>query len=96
MDWQTIRKQYPGQWVVIEVIWETSRSDSPGIGIRMLELGPRRIIDLGFLNAYRAAKPAHEGFLKPKSQSPNRELYLVHTSVQNLVIDEPQWPGLRR
>jgi hypothetical protein len=95
MEWQEIRKQYPRQWVVVEAIRESSKSDLPGIGAHTLGLVPSRVIDLGFLNAYRDAKSAHEGFLKRKSQSPNREFYVVHTDVQKLDIDESQWGGAR-
>jgi hypothetical protein len=80
MDWQTIRKQYPHRWLVVEAI--DARTE-----------GGKRIIDhLEVIETFADDyKPAWQCYLRLHEADRWREYYFLHTDREELnigVMDE--------
>jgi hypothetical protein len=83
MNWQEIREYYPQQWVLIEAV--KARSES---GKRILE-------QIAVISVFPDSVSAMEGYRKLKKESPGRELFVFHTSREELDITERRWLGIR-
>jgi len=83
MKWQEIRKHYPHQWLMIEAIKARS------------EAGKRILDDLAVVSAFPDSRTAMKGYIQLHRQSPERELYVLHTDRQALDIVERKWLGIR-
>ena len=83
MNWNKVRQHYPEQWLLIEAI--KARSES---GKRVLE-------QISVINSYVDSLSAMKGYKILKQQKPERELFVFHTSRENLDISERQWLGVR-
>ncbi len=83
MKWQEIRKHYPHQWLMIEAIKARS------------EAGKRILDDLAIVSAFPDSRTAMKGYIQLHRQSPERELYVLHTDRQALDIVERKWLGIR-
>ena len=83
MEWNEIRKHYPHQWLLLEAI--QARSES---GKRILE-------QITVVNIFLDAQVAMKGYLQLHHQSPERELYVLHTDREVLDITERRWLGIR-
>jgi len=83
MEWNEIRKYYPHQWLLVEAI--KARSES---GKRILE-------QITVVNIFLDAQVAMKGYLQLHHQSPERELYVLHTDRETLDITERRWLGIR-
>lgn len=83
MLWQEIRKHYPQQWLLLEALKAHSEGD-------------KRILDqLAVLGAFPDSVTALQSYAQLHRESPERELYVFHTSRETLDIVERQWHGIR-
>lgn len=83
MNWDTIREQYPNKWVLLEAIDAHSSNG-------------RRIINRSsVVNYFNDSKEALSEYKELHKNSPDRELYVVHTSKQDLQVVERKWLGVR-
>lgn len=83
MKWQEVRSKYPEKWLLIEAI--QAHSDS----------GKRYIDNLSVINDFDDSKNALFQYQKIKEQTPQKELYVFHTTNEELEIQEKKWHGLR-
>jgi len=83
MQWQEIRKHYPGQWLLVEALDAHS------------EAGKRIVEELAVVNTYGDAQAAMQEYTQLHRQAPARELYVLHTDRPVLDIDERRWLGIR-
>jgi hypothetical protein len=83
MQWKEIRNYYPHQWLLVEAI--KARSES---GKRILE-------QLTIVNTFPDARAAMKGYIQLHRQSPEREIYVLHTDRETLDITERRWLGIR-
>lgn len=83
MNWQKIREYYPHQWLLIEAI--KARSDG---GKRILE-------QIAVINAFSDSVSAMNDYKRLKKESPEREMFVCHTSRGEIDITERQWLGIR-
>jgi len=83
MKWQEIRSHYPQQWLLIEAI--QARSE-----------GNQRILDeISVIKTFLDSRTAMQSYTKLQHESPQRELYVVHTKREKLDITERRWLGIR-
>ena len=83
MQWRAIRKNYPQQWLLLEAI--KAHSD-----------GEKRILDqLAVLGTFVDSVAAMQSYTQLHRESPERELYVFHTSRESLDVVERQWLGVR-
>jgi hypothetical protein len=83
MKWQEIRCHYPHQWLLVGAI--NARSEA---GKRILE-------QIAVLSTFSDSRQAMDGYVHFHRQSPERELYVLHTDRENLDITERRWLGIR-
>lgn len=83
MDWKQIRKKYPEQWLLIEAIKARS------------EAGKRILEQISVINTFPDSISAMMGYKNLKNESPARELFVFHTSREELDIKERKWIGIR-
>ena len=83
MEWEQVRKHYPYQWLLVEAI--QARSES---GKRILE-------QLTVVNLFPDGLSAMKGYLRLHHESPERELYVLHTDRDKLDVTERRWLGIR-
>ena len=76
MRWQEIRGHYPRQWLLVEAI--EAWSDS----------GKRIVEQLAVINTFPDASIAMQRYIELHRQSPDRELYVLHTDREILDISE--------
>jgi len=82
MQWQQIRQHHPQQWLLLEAVAAHSEGD-------------RRILDdLAILGIFPDSVLAMRGYSDLHRLAPQRELYVFHTSGENLDIRERQWLGI--
>jgi hypothetical protein len=83
MKWDDIRRQYPDQWLLLEAI-------------KAYSVANKRILDqIAVLNSYPDSVTAMKGYKELHQEAPQRELYVFHTSREQLDITERQWFGIR-
>ena len=84
MIWQEIREKYPQTWLLIEAV-EAHTTDEK-----------RRIIDrLAVIDEFSGFFDAMQLYKKLHRQTPQREMYVVHTVNDEIKIQEQQWTGVR-
>ena len=84
MKWQEIREKYPETWLLIEAV-EAHTTDEK-----------RRIIDqLSVIDEFAGFFDAMQLYKKLHRQTPQREMYVVHTINDEIKIQEQQWTGVR-
>lgn len=83
MKWQEIREHYPQQWLLVEALRAHSVKDQ-----RILD-------DLAVLGCYSDSVTAMKGYRQRHQKSPQRELYVCHTTREILEITERRWLGIR-
>ena len=83
MDWDKVRQIYPNQWVLIEAL--KAHSDS----------GKRLLDQLSVLNSFSDSLSAMQSYKHIHKNSPQRELYVIHTQKESLNIEERTWAGIR-
>jgi len=84
MDWQVIREHYPQQWLLLEAIKAHSTANK-----RVLE-------QLAVVGAFPDSVSAMRGYTELHREDPERELYVFHTSRDELDVTERQWLGNAR
>ncbi|QJD84008.1 hypothetical protein [Cohnella herbarum] len=84
MLWPEVRSYYPLQWVLIEAIEATTQ-------------GNKRVVDqLSVVNSFGVeSKEALKTYMKLHRENKARELYVVHTSREELDIEVTVWTGIR-
>lgn len=83
MSWQEIRRHYPKQWLLLEAIQAHSEAD-------------KRILDqLAVIGVFPDSVTALQRYALLHHDAPYRELYVFHTSREQLDVMERQWLGIR-
>ena len=83
MHWVDIRKAYPDQWLVVEALEAHTTND-------------RRHLDrLAVLDTCKDGQAAMQCYRRLHQEHPHRELYFVHTSREEVEIEERRWLGIR-
>jgi len=85
MNWQSVRKAYPDQWLIIEALSAYTTPDH----IRVLER-------IRVIEKCTDGAACFERYRTLHQRVPEREFYFVHTSQAELNIQEVQWLGIRR
>ena len=83
MEWQAIQMHYPQQWLLIEAIKAHSEANK-----RILE-------QLAVVGVFPDSVVAMKGYASLHREDPQRELYVFHTSRDNLDVTERCWLGIR-
>ena len=83
MTWQQIRERYPNEWLLIEATKAHSQH-----GQRILE-------SMVVLDTFPDGASAWKAYSEIHKSNTKRELFPVHTSKENLEIQEHFWLGLR-
>jgi hypothetical protein len=83
MTWSDIRRHYPHQWLLVEVLLAHSKA------------GKRLVDEMAVVDAYANGETALRSYLKLHRDAPMRELYVVHSDREELEITERFLPGLR-
>lgn len=82
MTWQDIRQHYPQQWLLVEAIQAHSAAQT-----RLLE-------QLAVVDVFPDSITAMQRYAHLHHEAPQRELYVLHTSRETLVIPERAWWGV--
>jgi len=83
MHWQAIRQAYPQQWLLLEALKAHS------------EDGKRILDQLAVLGTFGDSVTALQSYAQLHREAPERELYVLHTSREQLDVVERQWMGIR-
>jgi hypothetical protein len=83
MNWEQVRKHYPGQWLVIEALDAHSEDNM------------RHVERMAVVSACTDGSQALQIYKEMHHQHPEREFYFVHTSRADLNIEERHWVGIR-
>lgn len=84
MNWEEIRIRFPQQWLLVEATKAHSIDNQ-----RILE-------QLAVVNSFTTSLAALQSYFQLHRQTPERELYVFHTSREKLLIQERQWLGIRQ
>lgn len=83
MKWQEIREHYPQQWLLVEALKAYSK-------------GNKRILqELAVVDTFSDSVSAMKSYNELHRDTPERELYIFHTSRKKLTITERRWLGIR-
>lgn len=83
MCWDEVRKSYPDRWLVIEAIDAKTE-------------GKKRVIDkIAVVEVFTESIEALKMYIQLHRAEPIREMYVVHTSRNELDIEEIYWAGVR-
>ncbi len=85
MVWQEVRQRYPTQWLVIEALEAHTTSDNQ-----------RQLDRIAVIETCSDGQAAMQIYRRLHEQFPHREFYFVHTSRDQLNIQERRWIGIRR
>ena len=84
MEWADVRKKYKNEWVIIEAINARTQDDN------------RIIEQLTVVDTFNTDNNgALRKYVELHENHPERELYVVHTSREQLNIKERRWTGVR-
>jgi hypothetical protein len=84
MQWAEVRAVYPDQWLIIEAL--EAHTDNR-----------RRLLDkIAVVERCPDGATAMQHYRKLHQHFPLREFYFVHTSRDELEIEERHWAGIRR
>ena len=83
MQWREIRTHYPRQWLLVEAMNAHSEDK-------------KRVLDhLAVVDTFTDSVNAIRRYQELHRQSPDRELYVFHTSREELNVTERCWMGVR-
>ncbi|MFB5763955.1 hypothetical protein [Paenibacillus medicaginis] len=84
MQWSEVRSRYSAQWVLVEAIEASTQ-------------GNKRVLDqLNVIGSFDDnSKEALRSYIKLHRENKQREMYVVHTSHDQLDITVTQWTGVR-
>ncbi len=83
MLWEEIREKYVSCWLLIEAL--DART----------ECNKRILKQIAVIDTFEESNEALRAYLQLHKTSPERELYIVHTSRHTLDIEEQRWVGIR-
>jgi hypothetical protein len=83
MRWTEIRAQYPKKWLLVEALKTRTKADQ------------RILTQLAVLGSFANSKAALRKYNQFHRATPERELYVFHTSREKLVVTERKWLGIR-
>lgn len=83
MRWRQAREQFPDSWLLIEAI--SARSDQDR----------REVDELAVVGTFVDSAEAMRRYLELHRAEPQRELYVAHSSREELEIEERRWVGAR-
>lgn len=83
MNWNEIRTQYPKKWLVVEALKARTKADQ------------RILLQLAVLGSFANSKSALKKYAEFHRKTPERELYVFHTSREKLMVTERKWLGVR-
>ena len=83
MKWTEIRTRYPKKWLLVEAIKARTKADQ------------RILMQLAVLGSFANSKVALQKYAQFHRQTPERELYVFHTSREKLIVTERKWLGIR-
>jgi hypothetical protein len=83
MKWQELRLSHPNRWLLVEAAQAHTEGDQ-----RILD-------DLVVLDTYEDSAVAMSDYAQMHSQRPDRELYVLHTSREEIKVEERRWFGIR-
>lgn len=84
MKWQDVRIQYPNSWLLIEALKAHTTPEKRRIIDQLVVIEPFE----DFFGAMDAYKHLHR-------EKPDREMYVVHTVNEEILIKERYWAGIR-
>ncbi len=84
MLWNEIREAYPDQWLIVEALKAHTTLDRH-----------RHLDRMAVVEKCSDGSLTMKGCRRLYRKFPDRELYFVHTSRDELEIRERQWPGIR-
>lgn len=84
MKWFDVKKEYPNKWVLIKAIDAKTEN-----GLRIVE-------ELEVLNAFEEGKEALKEYSIKHKLNKSDEMYVYHSSKDNLEISERVWMGVRK
>lgn len=84
MKWSDITKIYPNRLVLVEAIKAKSQDRK------------RRIEEMSVVQEYTTSQEAWEGYKAYHKEDPSRELYIFHTSKENVEVVEEFFSGVRQ
>jgi hypothetical protein len=83
MKWQEVRLSHPNRWLLVEAALAHTEADQ-----RILD-------DLVVLDTYEDSAVAMSDYAHMHSQRPDKELYVLHTSREEIKVEERRWFGIR-
>lgn len=83
MQWSEIRANYPNQWLIIDAL-EANTSDQQ-----------RNLTGIAVVETCSDGANAMSRYRQLHKEYPTRELYFVHTSREQLAVQERRWLGIR-
>jgi hypothetical protein len=83
MNWQEVRLNHPNRWLLVEAAQAHT------------EAGRRILDDLVVHNTYDDSAVAMRDYAQMHLQRPDRELYVLHTSREEVKVEERRWLGIR-
>lgn len=84
MKWQNIRHQYPDSWLLVEAIEAYTTSEQ------------KRIVDrLAVIDQFDDFYAAMDSYKALHREKPSKEMYVVHTDSEEIIIKEQYWTGIR-
>ncbi len=83
MRWEEVREHYPHQWLLVEAIQARSAA------------GKRIVEQLAVVSVFPDSVAAMNSYKRLHRESPQRELYVLHTDRERLDISERHWLGIR-
>ncbi len=84
MKWSEARTSYPNKWLLFEAIEAYSKD------------GQRIVEELAIINIYDEGKYALKEYSERHIKDKSKEMYVVHTSNEELKIEERNWIGVRK
>lgn len=83
MKWEEIRTHYPKRWLLVEAVKARTKADQ------------RILLQLAVLGSFTNSKTALQKYAQIHHETPERELYVFHTSREKLIVSERKWLGVR-
>ncbi|MCC6500431.1 MAG: hypothetical protein IT313_09220 [Anaerolineales bacterium] len=83
MKWNDIRAQYPKKWLLVEALKARTEADQ------------RILLQLAVLGSFADSKTALKKYAQIHRETPERELYVFHSSRERLAVTERKWLGIR-
>lgn len=83
MRWEEVREKYPNRFVLVEAIKASSKNQ-----VRTIE-------EMAIIKEYEDSKQAWNGYKEHHRENSKRELYIFHTSKENIEVIEGYFTGVR-